>query len=148
MTSRSLNIGTKLLLPMLVVVVLGTGYLIGRVHAAEPNPTRLFEMRTYVAAEGKLEALNSRFRDHTNRLFEKHGIEIIGYWTPVEGEEAKNTLIYILAHPDRASRDKSWKAFMNDPEWKKAHAESEKDGKLVAKVESKFLAPTDYSPVR
>ena len=148
MTSRSLNVGTKLLLPMLVVVVLGTGYLIGRAHADEPKPARLFEMRTYIAAEGKLEALNSRFRDHTNRLFKKHGIELIGYWTPVQSEEAKNTLIYILAYPDQASRDKSWKAFVNDPEWKKAHAESEKDGKLVAKVESKFLAPTDYSPIR
>ncbi len=109
---------------------------------------RLFEMRTYIAAPGKLDALNARFRDHTNKLFVKHGMTLIGYWTPVDGEAAKNTLVYILAYPDKESREKSWKAFREDPEWNKARAESEKDGKLVEKVEEKFLKPTDYSPIR
>lgn len=115
--------------------------------AAAPKE-RLFELRTYTAAPGKLDALHARFRDHTNKLFEKHGMTLIGYWTPTEGDEAKNTLVYILAYPDKESHDKSWKDFMSDPDWKKAQAESEKDGKLVEKVASKLLKPTDYSPIR
>src|SRR5438105_15153947 len=90
-----------------------------------------FEMRKYTAAEGKLEALHARFRDHTNALFLKHGMTVIGYWTPTEGERAKNTLVYILAYPDREAREKMWKEFQADPDWVKARTESEKDGKLV-----------------
>jgi hypothetical protein len=107
---------------------------------------RIFEMRKYTAHEGKLADLHKRFRDHTNYLFVKHGMSLIGYWTPVEGPEAANTLIYILAYPSREAREASWKAFMNDPEWKKAFEESHKNGVLVAKVEATFMTPTDYSP--
>lgn|SRR5690606_24912978 len=117
-------------------------------EAAEPASPRFFEMRIYTAAEGKLDALNARFREHTNRLFVKHGMALIGYWTPVDGPEAKNTLVYILAYPSREAREKSWEAFRNDPEWHAARDASEKDGKLVLKVESKFLQPTDYSPIK
>lgn len=109
---------------------------------------RVFEMRIYTAHPGKLEALHKRFRDHTNRLFVKHGMQLVGYWTPTDGPEAENTLVYILAYPDRASAEKSWKAFRDDPEWKKAYEESHKDGPIVMKVESKFLTPTDYSPIK
>jgi hypothetical protein len=109
---------------------------------------RLFEMRTYTTAPGKLDGLHARFRDHTNKLFQKHGMTLIGYWTPAEGEGAKNTLVYILAYPDKEAREKAWKAFQDDPEWKKARADSEVNGALVAKVESVFLKPTDYSPIR
>lgn len=108
---------------------------------------RFFEMRTYIAPPGKLDSLHARFRDHTNALFKKHGIEVIGYWTPTDGDEAKNTLIYILAYPDREAREKSWKAFRADPDWTKAKDASEVNGKLVEKVEEKFLKPTDYSPI-
>ena len=113
-----------------------------------------YEMRTYTAADGKLEALHARFRDHTNKLFLKHGMTLIGYWTPAapdkagETDRSKNTLVYILAYPDRESREKMWKAFQSDPEWKKAREDSEKDGKLVLKVESVFMTPTDFSPVK
>ena len=113
----------------------------------KPEP-RLFEMRIYTAPEGKLDALNARFREHTNRLFVKHGMALIGYWTPVDGPEAKNTLVYILAYPSRDAREKSWEAFRADPAWIAARDASEKDGKLVSKVESKFLTPTDYSPIK
>ncbi|MBI4604480.1 MAG: NIPSNAP family protein [Planctomycetes bacterium] len=109
---------------------------------------RYFEMRTYIAHPGRLDDLNARFRNHTNRLFEKHGMALIGYWTPAEGEEAKNTLVYILAYPDKESREKSWKAFQEDPEWKKVRTETEAKGPIVQKVESKYLKPTDYSPIR
>jgi NIPSNAP len=117
--------------------------------AQEKGKERVFELRTYVAADGKLDALNARFRDHTNKLFVKHGMELIGYWTPVdENKGASNTLIYVLAHANRDAADKSWKAFRDDPEWKAALADSEKNGKLTTKVESVFMKPTDYSPMK
>jgi hypothetical protein len=111
--------------------------------AAQPD-TRCYEMRTYYAAPGKLEALHARFRDHTVGLFAKHGMVNIGYWVPMENPE--NQLIYILAYPSRETREASWKAFMADPEWQAACKKSELDGKLVAKADSVFLEATDYSP--
>jgi hypothetical protein len=112
---------------------------------AEEAKSRFFELRTYTTAPGKLDALHKRFDDHTNKLFVKHGMELVGYWTPADGEKARNTLVYILAYPDRASRDKSWKAFLSDPVWKKAFKESRKDGPIVTKVKSQYLNPTEYS---
>ena len=109
---------------------------------------RFFEMRTYHCNEGKLEDLHNRFRNHTNRLFKKHGIEMVGYWTPADEPAAKNTLVFILAYPSREEQKKRWQAFADDPEWKKAAAESEKNGKLVGKVDQLFMVPTDYSPVK
>jgi hypothetical protein len=109
---------------------------------------RAFELRTYTAAEGKLEALHARFREHTIGLFRKHGMEVLGFWSPVGDKAPANTLVYLLAYPSQEAREASWKAFANDPEWKKVYAESQKDGSLVAKVESVMLAPTDYSPMR
>jgi hypothetical protein len=111
--------------------------------------SRFFEMRTYYAAPGKLEALHARFRDHTNKLFQKHGMTLIGYWVPTDKEKgADNTLVYILAYPSREAREKSWQAFVNDPEWKTARAASEVNGKLVDKVEAVYLNATDYSPIK
>lgn len=113
--------------------------------------TRVFELRTYYAAPGKMAALNARFRNHTNKLFEKHGMTIIGFWTPLVGateDKGPEKLIYMLAFPSKEAAAKSWKAFQDDPDWKKAKAESEKDGKLVDRVESTYLTPTDYSPLK
>ena len=122
---------------------------VAAVDPPAPAKERFFEMRTYTAPEGKLDALHARFRDHTNKLFVKHGIELVGYWTPVdEAKGAKNTLVYILAFPSREAREASWKAFGADPEWQKAKAASEVNGKLVEKVESVYLKPTDYSPIK
>jgi hypothetical protein len=111
--------------------------------AAEQD-TRCYEMRIYYAAEGKLDDLNKRFRDHTCKLFEKHGMQNIGYWMPLENPDRK--LVYLLAYPSREAREKSWKAFMADPDWQKASKASEVNGKLVTKAESHFLTATDYSP--
>ena len=111
---------------------------------AADKDTRVFEMRTYHAAPGKLDDLNARFRDHTVKLFEKHGITNIGYWVPIENTD--NILIYVLAYPSREARDASWKEFQADEDWKKARAESEAKGKLVNKVDQLFLSATDYSP--
>lgn len=117
--------------------------MISTAIAAEED-TRCYEMRVYYAAPGKLDELHARFRDHTCKLFEKHGIVNVGYWVPTENLESK--LIYLLSYPDREARDKSWKGFMADPDWKAAHKASEAKGTLVAKVESTFLQATDYSP--
>src|SRR4051812_35311892 len=117
--------------------------------AADTKPQRVFEMRTYFTNEGKLEALHKRFREHTNRLFQKHGIELVGYWTPRDEKDGKaNTLVYILAYPSREAAAESWKAFQADPEWQKARDESHKDGVIVKEVKSVFLDPTDYSPIK
>src|SRR5882762_5317388 len=125
-------------------------FWIGRLSAADETPTmRLFELRTYTAAGGKLDALQARFRDHTVKLFEKHGMTNVGYWVPSEGDKSKNTLIYILAFPDKEARNKAFKEFGADPEWQKAQKESEANGKLLAKPpESLFLTPTDYSAIK
>ena len=106
--------------------------------------TRSYELRIYTAAEGKLDALNARFRDHTCKLFEKHGLTNVGYWVPLDAKD--NRLIYAISSPNRAAHTKSWKAFLNDPDWKKAYAASTKKGRLVAKIESTFLSAVDYSP--
>lgn len=113
------------------------------VNAAE-NAPRCFELRTYYAAEGKLDALNTRFRDHTTALFTRHGMANVSYWMPVENPDRK--LIYLLSYPDLAARETSWKAFQADPEWVAARTASEVAGKLVVKVESRFLTLTDFSP--
>ena len=111
--------------------------------------TRVFEMRTYTAGPGKFAALHSRFRDHTLRLFEKHGMQNIGYWVPADPPNSENTLTYILAHKDREAAKASWAAFGADPEWQKVRKESMADGvSLTTKVESVFLNPTDYSPMK
>ncbi len=110
---------------------------------AEAGP--LYELRTYTAPEGKLDALNARFRNHTMQLFEKHGIKNIAYWTPTD---KPNTLIYVIAHKDADAAKASWDAFRNDPEWKKVAEETQRDGKIVSKVESVYMTATDYSPMK
>jgi NIPSNAP len=113
--------------------------------------SRVFEMRTYYALPGKLEDLQARFRNHTTKLFEKHGMTNIGYWVPVDektGQSSDNRLIYLLAYPSLEARQKSWDTFRNDPAWISARTESEKNGKIVDKVESVFLKATDYSAIK
>ena len=109
--------------------------------------TRLYELRTYHANPGKLDALHARFRDHTVKLFEKHGMTNLGYWTPDDNGSDDAKLVYVLAYNNRKERDGAWKAFLEDPAWKKAYAESTADGKLVKKVDRVFMEATDYSPL-
>jgi hypothetical protein len=117
--------------------------------ASDAKPAeKVYELRTYKTNPGKLDALNARFRDHTCKLFKKHGMELVGFWTPTEGDEAKDTLIYILAFPSVEAQKKAWQAFRDDPEWQKAREESEKDGAIVKQVQSKNMKPTDYSAMR
>jgi hypothetical protein len=131
------------------VVVTGWMGLSRPAPAAEPaSAGKVYELRIYKTNPGKLQALHARFRDHTCPLFKKHGIEMIGFWTLMEGDEATGTLYYIVAFPSVEAQKKAWQAFKDDPEWKKAKADSEKDGVLVKEVTSKNMKATDYSPIR
>ena len=133
--------------------LLATGYAAGRLTpepvAEAAQAGRVFEMRTYVTNEGKLPALETRFRDHTIKFFNKYNMTSIGYWVPQDGPASQNTLIYILAHPSREAAKASWTAFMADPEWQKVRAASEEQGRILVKApESVFMKATDYSPIK
>jgi hypothetical protein len=112
-----------------------------------PPSTAVFELRVYHAAPGKLQDLLARFRDHTIKLFDRHGMKSLAYWTPVDEPEKSNTLIYILQHPSRDAAVANWKSFQDDSEWKTVREKSEANGKLVEKVDSTYLALTDFSPL-
>ena len=129
-----------------LIIASATLFLGGAVHG-QPATTfdgRFYEMRTYYAPPGKLDDLNARFRDHTLKIFEKHGMRSIGYWVPVDNPD--NKLIYVLSFPNRQACEQSWKEFFADPEWQQVQKASEVNGKLVTKMESVFLTATDYSP--
>ena len=140
-------------LPFVVAGALGAA-LVTVASAQTPRgslapDSRAFELRTYTAAPGKLDALHARFRNHTNALFAKHGMKIVGFWVPSDKDKgADNTLVYMLEYPDRAAREKAWEAFRQDPEWIAARDASEAGGKLVDKVDSVMLTATDYSPMK
>ena len=108
-------------------------------------PAAVYELRVYHAVPGKLPELLARFRDHTDKLFERHGMKSVGYWTPTDEPQKSDTLIYILAHPSREAATANWKAFQEDTEWKSVREKSEENGKLVVKVDSTFMELTDFS---
>jgi len=116
--------------------------------AQAPGSSRVFEIRTYTAPDGKLEELHKRFRDHTLRIFKKHDMTSIAYFRPQDAPLKDNTLIYVLAHPSREAAKKNWADFQADPEWQKVSAESQVNGRIVSKVESVFADPADYSPLK
>ncbi|MGB2898980.1 MAG: NIPSNAP family protein [Candidatus Acidiferrum sp.] len=108
--------------------------------------TTVYELRVYHTYDGKLDDLLRRFRDHTMQLFEKHGIKNIAYWTPTDEPLKGKTLVYIIAHPSREAAAANWKAFSADPEWQSVRDKSEANGKIVEKIDSTYLALTDFSP--
>jgi hypothetical protein len=114
----------------------------------QAQSSRVFELRVYHCFPGRLPALQARFRDHTIRIFNKHHMTSVAYWTPQDPATKDNTLIYILAHESRESATKSWADFRTDPEWQQVAKASEADGKIVEKVDSTFMDPTDYSPMK
>ena len=129
--------------------LIATSILLGAAAIVNAQTTgKVFEIRTYTTHEGRLDALKKRFREHTTRLFEKHGMKNVGYWVPADAPLSNNTLIYILEHSSREAAKKSWDAFRADPDWKRAAAESEKDGKIVSKVESVYMTATDFSAIK
>lgn len=113
---------------------------------ADASSTTVYELRVYHAYEGKLDDLLKRFREHTTKLFEKHGIKNVAYWTPTDDPAKSNTLIYILRHPSREAAKTNWKAFQDDPEWQSVRDKSEANGKIVEKVDSTYMTLTDFSP--
>ena len=130
-----------------VIVMLGVVLV-----AAPPAPAQstgpVYELRIYTTLEGKLPALLARFRDHTLKIFESHGMENVGYWVPADPPRSQNTLYYILRHKSREAATASWAAFGKDPAWLKARKESETAGKIVDRVESVFLSPADFSKLK
>lgn len=134
------------------VAVLGCGMLqLGTAqdpNQEKPMEGRVYELRTYTTYPGRLPALHKRFREHTMKLFEKHGMKNGVYWVPTDAEKSKTTLIYYVSHDSMEAAKKSWAGFRADPEWAKVRDASEADGKIVEKVESVFMTATDYSPVK
>jgi hypothetical protein len=130
--------------------------LIGIVYwADQPSPCsaggkkvdgKTYELRIYYAMPGKMDDLHARFRNHTCKLLEKHGMSLVGFWT--DNQEPNRKLIYLVAHPNRADADKNWKAFGADPDWQKAKIASEVNGRLVEKVDRVWLTGTDYSVLK
>ena len=134
---------------LLVAAGLVLGASLALVHAADtPQAARVFEIRTYHTFPGRLDALNKRFRVHTMRIFAKHGMTNVAYWTFEDSPAKESTLIYVISHASREQARKNWEEFRNDPEWKAIAAASEADGKIVEKVDSVFVDATDYSPLK
>lgn len=106
----------------------------------------VYELRTYHCEPGRLPALLARFENHTMKIFEKHGMKNIGYWVPQDEPAKSDTLIYIISHASREQAKANWDAFRQDADWTKARTASEKDGKIVAKVESVFMDRVPWSP--
>jgi hypothetical protein len=147
-----MNVSRKVLVAAAVVGALVASYTTGLSVGQEKKMSgRIYELRIYTTHAGRLPALNKRFAEHTVKLFEKHGMKNGMYWVPTEdGRNARkeNTLIYVVSHESQEAADKSWKAFQADPDWVKARDASEKDGKIVEKVERVFMRLTEYSPVK
>jgi hypothetical protein len=134
------------------LVLLAIGFALGSWHqssvAHAQNAGRVFELRTYTAPDGKLPDLQARFRNHTMRIFERHGMKNVGYWVPQDPPNKDNTLIYIISHESREAAKKSWAAFGADPEWQKVAKESQMNGKIIAGITSVYMDATDYSPIK
>jgi hypothetical protein len=146
MTIRSLSVAAAM------VAMFAAGAAVGAVGdtpvAQAQTGNRVFELRTYTAQPGKFDAMKARFKEHIIPLFQKHGMTLVGFWTHADAPTSENTLVYILAHKSREEAKKSWDAFRADPVRAKVWAETEKDGPINLKVESVFLNPTDFSPVK
>ena len=123
--------------------------LLGSFHLALSSFGDVFELRIYTTNEGKLDNLNARFREHTTRIFNNHGISNVGYWTPFDKPEIDNTLISLIHHPSRKQADANWQAFNNDLEWQKVARQSQLDGKLLAQPPDRlYLKAMDFSPLK
>ena len=127
---------------------LSIGVGAGMFATSSAQSGKLYELRIYTSTPGNLDNLNARFRDHTLRIFEKHGMENIGYWTPTSEEERDNTLVYIIAHDDQEAADASWGAFIQDLEWAEVAEASNANGQILGGIERKFMVATDFSPMQ
>jgi hypothetical protein len=121
--------------------------ILPKINAASPGKEHVFELRTYTCLPGRLPNLITRFKDHTLKIFEKHHMENIAYFTSIE-KEGQSKLIYLLAHKSEEEATKSWDAFRNDPVWTAARDASEKDGKIIEKLETVYLKPLSFSKIK
>lgn len=128
-----------------LTIGLGAGML---ASSSAQNNGKVYELRIYTATPGNLENLHARFRDHTTRIFGKHGMKVVGYWAPTAEEERDSKMIYILEHASQQAADASWRAFGQDPEWQEVAAASNANGQILAGVERHYMTATDYSPMR
>ena len=135
-----------------LVLVFAAGYVMGQFSradlAAQGGGQKVFELRTYYTMPGKLPDLQTRFREHTTKIFEQHGMTNVGYWVPQDEPAHSNTLIYVIAHESREKAKQNWAEFGKDPEWVKVKTASEAAGKIVEKVDSVFMDATDYSKIK
>jgi hypothetical protein len=116
--------------------------------ATSPPPPHVYELRLYHVKEGKMDALKTRFGDHTDAIFRRHNMKSVGYWSPEDPPDSQSLLVYILEHPGRAEAEKNWAAFQADPEWQKVKKESEANGPLVDHIDRYFMNPTSFSALR
>jgi NIPSNAP len=133
---------------LLLIAGFAAGAVTQGTLSAQSSAGKVFELRTYTAPAGKLGDLHTRFRNHTLRIFEKHGMANVIYLAPTDAPASENQLVYLLSHKSREAAKASWSAFVNDPEWKKVSSESQVNGRIVEKVDSVFLTATDYSPLK
>ena len=134
-----------IVIPLLSLIV-GVGA--GIFFTSSAQSEKVFELRTYKATPGNLDNLHARFRNHTTRIFRKHGMEIVGYWSPTSEEEMEDTLVYMLEHADLETATASWQAFIADPEWAEVAAASNANGQILGGIEAKYMVATDYSPMQ
>lgn len=128
-----------------LVIGLGTGSIL---TSTAQEGGKVFELRIYTATPGNLENLHARFRDHTTRIFGKHGMKVVGYWSPTTEEDRDSKIIYILEHASQAAADASWRAFGQDPEWQEVAAASNANGQILGGIERHYMLATDYSPMQ
>ncbi|MDG2420565.1 MAG: NIPSNAP family protein, partial [Gammaproteobacteria bacterium] len=129
----------------IISLIIGLGA--GIFFSTSAQDHKVFELRTYQATPGNLDNLHARFRDHTTRIFRKHGMEVVGYWSPISEEERDDTLVYLLSHDNQDAADASWQAFIADPEWEAVAEESNRNGQILGGIERKYMVATDYSPM-
>ena len=130
----------------IISLIIGLGA--GIFFSTSAQDQKVFELRTYQATPGNLDNLHARFRDHTTRIFRKHGMEVVGYWSPTNEEERDDTLVYLLSHDNQDAADASWQAFIADPEWEEVAEESNRNGQILGGIERKYMVATDYSPMK
>ncbi len=132
----------------IALISITLGIMAGMQIGASAQGQKVFELRTYTATPGNLDNLHARFRDHTTRIFAKHGMRVVGYWTPTDEEKADDTLIYILEHASMEAASASWRAFGQDPEWQQVAEASNANGQILGGIEREYMVATDYSPMQ
>jgi hypothetical protein len=125
-----------------LIIGLGAGIL---VTASAQDGGKVFELRIYTVTGGHLDNLNARFRDHTTGIFRKHGMGVVGYWSPTSEEEADDTLVYLLEHESQETANASWDAFGEDPEWLAVAGDVPRS---ALTIERRYMTATDYSPMK